>query len=440
MNPTPLIITPPGALDHLWQPVQKRVLNPGKARKAADPVVSVWPGTCDSGDHLARGLCGFHQFFPEGCAANQAFLFMAGTGPHAIGPDQMGALLTPWLDEKNRETAFGVELVVSKDVDPELARFLIHRLKPHGLKLILWTLALDATDLPRSLFYQVSRWGIWNHVCGRELFRDKDLAGPGAWMANNPNIVHSFNCLSSSTVGPCGAADPLAVQVTAPKQLQSYGSLPAPAGVPFWHLLGNAGNILAALCRMEAKALRRLRADQAGQTTFTLGSSLEFHFKKPADIDSNTMDQIVAMVDAGGSVDITHVRANLETAYLIAYATEKGIIAGNSSLKHPRKAFIDRLYQTTGLDFTNFVERGYTSVRPEYRAMGIGERLLDGLTCRATDVKVFSLISEDNLATQKIAIRNKTRKIAVYFSEKVGKNMGVWMPEHMIDSRGKSRP
>ena len=103
----------------------------------------------------------------------------------------------------------------------------------------------------------------------------------------------------------------------------------------------------------------------------------------------------MAMVDAGGSVDITHVRANLEKAYLIAYATENGVIAGNSSLKHPRQVFIERLYRSTGLDFTNFVERGYTSVRPEYRAMGIGARLLEGLTCRATGVKVFSLISED---------------------------------------------
>ena len=89
----------------------------------------------------------------------------------------------------------------------------------------------------------------------------------------------------------------------------------------------------------------------------------------------------------------------------------------------------------TGVDFTNFVERGYTSVRPEYRAMGVGAKLLEGLTKRAEDRKVFSIISEENLATQKIAIRNNTKKILTYFSEKLNKKMGVWMPRSMIDNQ-----
>jgi len=112
---------------------------------------------------------------------------------------------------------------------------------------------------------------------------------------------------------------------------------------------------------------------------------------------------------------------------------ENGQIAGNSCLKHPRNEFIQRLKKMTGLDFSHFVERGYTSVRPQYRAMGIGTKLLEGLTKRTGNYKIFSIIGEDNPATQKIALRNKTRKVTVYYSEKVGKNLGVWMPEHMID-------
>ena len=83
--------------------------------------------------------------------------------------------------------------------------------------------------------------------------------------------------------------------------------------------------------------------------------------------------------------------------------------------------------------FTHFVERGYTSVRPEYRALGVGAKLLEGLTKRAGDKKVFSIITEDNIATQKIALKNKTRKIVTYYSEKIGKQAGIWMPEHMIE-------
>ncbi len=125
---------------------------------------------------------------------------------------------------------------------------------------------------------------------------------------------------------------------------------------------------------------------------------------------------------------------NLETAYLIGYVMENGVIVGDSSLKHPRQAFVDRVKSFTGLDFTGCVERGYTSVRPEYRSLGIGTRLLEGLTARAKDVMVYAIIDEKNIAAQKMAIHNNTRKIAAYFSEKVQKTMGVWMPDKMADA------
>ncbi|MDA3917866.1 MAG: hypothetical protein PF690_12970 [Deltaproteobacteria bacterium] len=162
-------------------------------------------------------------------------------------------------------------------------------------------------------------------------------------------------------------------------------------------------------------------------------ADITFYYKKPYDLPGGYLDEICKLVEAGGSVKTQFVRYNLERAYLIAYAMENEFIIGNSSLKHPRKEFIERIKNITGFDFSNFIERGYTSVRPEYRAMGVGTRLLEGLTKRAGNYKIFSIISEDNKATQKIAIRNNTKKIAVYFSENSSKKMGLWMPEHMIE-------
>lgn len=164
-----------------------------------------------------------------------------------------------------------------------------------------------------------------------------------------------------------------------------------------------------------------------------------FYYTKPWLLPAGYMDEICRLVQAGGSVNTQFVRYNLEKAFLIAYAVENNIIAGISSLKHPRKEFIDRIYSITGLDFTNFLERGYTSVRPEYRSKGVGTKLLHGLTARAENYKIFSIISEDNKATQKIAIKNRTRKISTYYSENKKKNMGIWMPEHMIEEKGRQR-
>jgi len=49
------------------------------------------------------------------------------------------------------------------------------------------------------------------------------------------------------------------------------------------------------------------------------------------------------------------------------------------------------------------------------------------------------VIAEDNAATQTIAIRNRTRKVATYYSRKAGKPVGIWMPEWMIDSGEQER-
>ena len=129
----------------------------------------------------------------------------------------------------------------------------------------------------------------------------------------------------------------------------------------------------------------------------------------------------------------TWVRYNLQRAFLIGYAIENGVIVGNSSLKHPRPQYVKAVNKQSGLDLSKYLERGYTSVRPEYRGMGIGTRLLEGLTARAGKRKIFSIISEDNAATQKIALRNNTRRVVTFFSERLGKDVGVWIPERMLE-------
>lgn len=162
---------------------------------------------------------------------------------------------------------------------------------------------------------------------------------------------------------------------------------------------------------------------------------LTYHFSDPADLSAECMESIRKLVEAGGSVDPAKVGRNLEGAYLIGYVTcpEERIIAC-SVLKHPRRQYTEMVRQQTGLDLTGFLERGYTSVVPEYRGRGIASRLLAGLTQRARDdgKKLYSIIGEDNPGGQKIALNNRTRKAAVYNSPKTGKKMGVWIPEWAI--------
>jgi len=163
-----------------------------------------------------------------------------------------------------------------------------------------------------------------------------------------------------------------------------------------------------------------------------LGENMVYHFDKPRDLPPGYLDEICRLVEAGGSVGTKWVRYNLKRAFLIGYVLEHDVIAGNSSLKHPRPEYVEAVNRQSGLDLSKYLERGYTSVRPEYRSMGIGTKLLEGLTERIGKKKLFSIIGEDNVATQKIALRNKTRRVATFYSENLKKEVGVWIPERML--------
>lgn len=161
-------------------------------------------------------------------------------------------------------------------------------------------------------------------------------------------------------------------------------------------------------------------------------ASLQYFFTPPDKLPPGYLDIIIDLVEAGGSVSPEFVRYNLERAFLIGYVKDNDEIIGCSSLKHPRPAFIETVRRQAGIDLANYLERGYTSVKPEYRGMGIGSRLLAGLTDRIGDRKLYSVIGEENIGGQKIAINNKTKKVAVYESAKTGKKLGIWIPESMI--------
>jgi GNAT superfamily N-acetyltransferase len=162
-------------------------------------------------------------------------------------------------------------------------------------------------------------------------------------------------------------------------------------------------------------------------------ANLNYFFEPPDRLPPGYLDIIVALVEAGGSVKSEWVRYNLERAFLLAYVKDAEEIVACSSLKHPRPEYIETVKQQCGVDLSGFLERGYTSVKPAYRGMGIATKLLAGLTARIGDRKLYSVIGEDNIGGQKIARNNDTRRVAVYTSRLTGKTVGIWIPSWMIE-------
>ena len=294
-----------------------------------------------------------------------------------------------------------------------------------GVMLIIWQRPEGALAVLKEVLWKTSRAGIWNHLKippGPNNALVKDLTH---FAAANPNIVHSWSDgRISGFLSDC-------FDEQAPG-LPVYSRVQELPGRPLWQRLNDPAHLLLYLGRHGLRKVMRWRVADDHPGVYTLGTHLEYHFKKPEALPDGYLDEICLMVEAGGSVDMARVRHNLQRAFLIAYVVENGVIVGNSSLKRPRPAYIKAVNRQSGLDLTHYVERGYTSVRPEYRGLGIGARLLEGLTEKAGNRKVFSIISEDNPGARKMALRNRTRQVAGYYSHRLGKRVGIWIPEWML--------
>lgn len=325
-----------------------------------------------------------------------------------------------------------------------------------GIKCVKWVDIQGELGPLSNRLKAFSKAGIWNHVVLADSDGHDFVEAVARFVVANPNIAHSWQLPVSpdSTRG-----DILKAMDAFHLTYSNYAPLP---GRPFWQTLLDDKDMLLYLDQYGISRLSQWRISMDTQTlnnqtqdiqtqniqtqniqtqniqtldnqTLTrIGENLNYHFTQPQALSSDRLDEICQLVAAGGSVDTRWVKFNLKRAFLIAYVTEMDRVVADSSLKHPRPEYIATLNEKAGINLSDYLERGYTSVRPEYRGMGIGTRLLEGLTSRAQGRKIFSLIAEDNVATQKIALRNRTRKITTFFSHRAGKEMGVWMPEAML--------
>jgi len=295
-----------------------------------------------------------------------------------------------------------------------------------GLRLIQWHDPAGLIEPLTKSLWDVSRAEVWNHVmfpAGRESTLVRGLI---RFVGSNPNIAHSWVRRTLPGLPFESLVDRSQETPTAYTQV---ARLP---GRPFWKGLNDPVYLLLYVNRHGAKKVVHWRVQDDGVSVYGLGENMVYHFDKPLELPPGYLNEICRMVEAGGSVGIKWVRYNLERAFLIGYVIEHDVIVGNSSLKHPRPEYVEAVNRQSGLDLSQYLERGYTSVRPEYRGMGIGTKLLEGLTERIGNKKLFSIIGKDNVATQKIALRNKTRQVATFYSESLNKEVGVWIPEKML--------
>lgn len=197
-------------------------------------------------------------------------------------------------------------------------------------------------------------------------------------------------------------------------------------GHPFWYHLRIREYLLLYSTRYGLKKVRSWKIKPADLLVYPSGNELNYYFKKPDEISGETFEKICSLIESGGEVGVSWIRDNLRKAFLIGYATEQGRIVGTMTHKTPTEEYVTAIERKTQLNLHGYLERGYTTVRPEYRGFGIGDRLLKGLVERSPREKIYVTIRLDNLPAVRLTRKNNMTLAATYYNERTGHEIGVF--------------
>ena len=155
-------------------------------------------------------------------------------------------------------------------------------------------------------------------------------------------------------------------------------------------------------------------------------SHITFHYKRPEEISKDILDQIERLIDQGSGVGTSWVGENLQKAFLVGYAEHQGQVVGTSTHKYPKEAYRKKIEAAAGLDLSGYLERGYTAVNAEYRGLGIGARLINGLIERSPGKRIYVTIRMDNVPPLKMTHKERMVLACTFVNDKTGHELGVF--------------
>jgi len=338
-----------------------------------------------------------------------------------------------------------------------------------GVRLVRWGLETGhprilklmnkGTRLPETLrvLGDASRAGIWNHatvIFGFPGETREEADETLRFLEENIDRIHSsiffrFVLLKYSRImqrpedyaiseigespSPFGSDHPFvcregmdgAALTTFLEEAQTY-RLKDLYGHPFWYYLRIREYLMLYVSRYGLDAVLNWKVSPGDLARYDKGSRIQLFFECPADVPENILDGICRLVELGGEVGLSWIRENLEKAWLIGYAVEGDRVVATMTHKRPLERYRRRIEEKTGLNLDGYLERGYTAVRPEYRGMGLGDRLLKGLVARSPGWKIYVTIRMDNEPALRLTARNDMRLAATYINERTGHEIGVF--------------
>lgn len=156
---------------------------------------------------------------------------------------------------------------------------------------------------------------------------------------------------------------------------------------------------------------------------------IRYCFTPPDGTPEAVLDQISDLVAYGGSVGTSWIKENLQKACLIGYALCDDRVVGTSTHKYPKERYLKKIEAETGLDLSNYLERGYTAVDPKFRGMGIGGKVIQGLIERSEGQKIYVTIDMDNPWPLRMTHRVGMILAARFINDRTGHELGVFTNE-----------
>jgi GNAT superfamily N-acetyltransferase len=197
-------------------------------------------------------------------------------------------------------------------------------------------------------------------------------------------------------------------------------------GHPFWFYLRIREYLLLYSAKYGLKKVTAWRVNPADLSLNTPGNRIQYSFQKPDEIPPDVLEKIYDLVESGGEVGVSWVRENLKNAFLIGYAVLQDRIVGAMVHKKPLEKYVRLIEEKTHLDLKGYLERGYTYVKPEFRGLGVGDRLLKGLVSGSSGKKIYVTIRMDNFPPIQLTLRNNMKLAATYVNERTGHEIGVF--------------
>ena len=154
---------------------------------------------------------------------------------------------------------------------------------------------------------------------------------------------------------------------------------------------------------------------------------IAYFFQKKEQIPADVLEGICRLIAFGGGVGVTHMKENLQNAFLIGYALCENEVVGTSTHKHPRPDYRRKIETATGLDLSGFLERGYTAVRSDFRGRGIGGALIRGLIQNSPGRQVYVTIRMDNTPALKMTYKEQMIHSATFINDRTGHELGVFI-------------